>query len=130
MLNVLFDFISLYLFVLTFKMKIKDGSYRNHWNTLVFNHQWEIMSDLNMSHGRYLIFFISIWFHFSHKTENLWLWKSLKYFIIFFDKIMCDSKYVQWKIGWFCFISTVWIHFSHKTDKIWFWKSLKHFKKF
>ena len=28
------DFISLYLFVLTFEMKLKDANDKTHWNTL------------------------------------------------------------------------------------------------
>ena len=46
------DFISLYLFVLTFPMKLKDTNYKSHWNIFVFYNQWKMMSDMNMSHGK------------------------------------------------------------------------------
>ena len=46
------DFVSIYLFVLTFAMKLKSAIYKSHWNVLVFCDQSRIMSDLNMSHGK------------------------------------------------------------------------------
>ena len=45
-----FNFISLYLFVLTFAMKLKDANYKSHWDTLALCDQWKTMSDLNLSH--------------------------------------------------------------------------------
>ena len=73
-------------------------------------------------------FFISIvWLYFSHKTEKFWFWKSLKYFIIFWEKNIWSQIWIYpMKNVWFCFISIVWVHFSHKT-KFWFWKPLKYF---
>ena len=47
-----FNFISLYLLMLTFAMKLKDAYYKNHWNILVLCDQWKMMSDLNMNHER------------------------------------------------------------------------------
>ena len=49
--HVLCDFISLYLIVVTFAMRLKSDNHKSHWNILVFYDQWKIMSDLNMSHG-------------------------------------------------------------------------------
>ena len=37
--RVLFDLISLYLFVLTFTMKLKDANYKSHRNILLFSDQ-------------------------------------------------------------------------------------------
>ena len=48
--HVLFNFISLYLFVLTCAMK--DANYKSHLNTLIFFDKKEIMLDLNMSHKK------------------------------------------------------------------------------
>ena len=45
------DFILLYLFVVTFTMKLKDANYENQWNILVLWDQWKMMSDFNMSNG-------------------------------------------------------------------------------
>ena len=33
-------------------MKLKDENYKSHWNFLVFYDQWNMTSDLNMSHGK------------------------------------------------------------------------------
>ena len=46
------DFVSLYLFVLT--MKLKSANYKSHWNTLALKYfrPGKIMSDLNISHGK------------------------------------------------------------------------------
>ena len=43
---------SLYLFVLTFAVKLKDAYYKCHWNILVFCDQWEMILDLNISHEK------------------------------------------------------------------------------
>ena len=50
--HVPFNFISLFMFVLTFTMKLKDVNYESHWNMLVFCDQWKIKSDLNISHEK------------------------------------------------------------------------------
>ena len=46
--HVQFDSISFYLF---FGMELKDANGKSNWNNLVFWDQWELMSDLNVSHG-------------------------------------------------------------------------------
>ena len=46
--HVQFDSISFYLF---FAMELKDANGKSHWKNLVFWDQWEMMSDLNVSHG-------------------------------------------------------------------------------
>ena len=38
--------------MLIFAMKLKDASYKSHWNILVFCDQWKEMSDLNTSHEK------------------------------------------------------------------------------
>ena len=44
---------SVYLFVFTFAMKLKDINYQSHWNIfVVFCDQWKIMSNLNISHEK------------------------------------------------------------------------------
>ena len=48
--HVSFKFILLYLFLLTFAIRLKDANCRSYWNILAFCHQWKMMSDLNMSH--------------------------------------------------------------------------------
>ena len=106
--HVPFDFISLYLFLLTIAIKLKDTNYKSHWNILVLCGQQKKMSD------------------------KFWFWKSLKCFNIFFDK---KNRWRQiWTCPiekwWFPFISIVWFHFIHKTEKFWFWKLLKHFNIF
>ena len=127
------DFISLYLIVLTFAMRLKSANYKSHWNILVFYNQWKITSDLNMSH-RKMSDFVSIplfGFTLVIKLRNFDFeshWNTL----IFFDKKRYGVRfeYVPWKNVWFCFISIVWVHFSHKTEKFQFWKSLKYFNIF
>ena len=73
--HVRLNFISIYLFVLTLAMKLKDANYKSHWNILVYWDQWKMISDLNMFHGKYVILF-----YFSYKTEKFWFWKSHIFF--------------------------------------------------
>ena len=93
--------ISLYLFVITFAMKLKDTKYKYHWNILVFCDQLKIMSDLNMSHGKCLIL---IHFHCldycSHKPRKFYF-KSYWNTWIYFDKKRYSVRfeYVPWKIS-------------------------------
>ena len=46
------NFISLFLFVLTFAMELKDAKYKSHWIISVFCDEWKIMSDLNVLHEK------------------------------------------------------------------------------
>ena len=55
---VVFNSISVYLFVITFAIKSKYANYKSHWNILVFCDQWNMMSDLNMSHEK-MSYFVS-----------------------------------------------------------------------
>ena len=59
------DFISLYLFALTFAIKLKSANHKSHWNTLVFYNQWKMTSNLNMSHGNMSDFLSFTWFGFT-----------------------------------------------------------------
>ena len=40
------------MFVLAFAMKLKGANYESHWNISVFCDQWNLTSDLKMSHGK------------------------------------------------------------------------------
>ena len=132
--HVPFDFISFYLFVLTFVMKLKDANYKSHWNNWVFCDQWKIMSDLNMSLGKMFDFVSFLLFGF---TLVIYLrnfdFENHSNTLIFFEKKICGLRfaYVPWKNVWFCFISIAWVHFSHnKTEKSRFWNSMKYFNIF
>ena len=119
--NVLFIFISLYLFVLTFAMKLKYANYKSHWNILVFYEQWKMMSDLNMSQEKISDFISFPLFGFMVVIVTL----------IFFDEKERASNLniFHGKNVRFCLISIAWFHFCHKTEKFWFWKSLKFWLK-
>ena len=58
-LHVSCDFISLYLIVLIFAMRLKIANYESYWNVLVFCNQRKIMSDLNIYHDIWNIWFFS-----------------------------------------------------------------------
>ena len=119
----LFSFHFFYLFVLTFAMKLKDTNYKSYWNILVFCHQWEMVSYLNVSYENisgfvsFPMFGLTVViklrkFHFeSH-------WNTIRF------------EYIPRKNDWFCFISIVCVHFSHKTDKCRFCWFLKYFNIF
>ena len=59
------DFISIYLFVLTFPVKLKTTNYKSLWNFLVFYDQWKIISNLNMSHWNMYNFVLFWLFEFT-----------------------------------------------------------------
>ena len=40
------DCFSLYMFVLTFAMKLKSAKCKSNWNILILYNQWKMMSDL------------------------------------------------------------------------------------
>ena len=69
------DFISLYLILLTFAMRLKSVTCKSHWNILVFYDQWKFegkLSYLNMSNGK-MSDFVSIplsWFTLVIKLRN------------------------------------------------------------
>ena len=129
----LIGFISLYLLVLNFAIKLKRVNYKSNWNILVFCDQWKMISDLNISQGKISNFlsFPMFGFTVAIKLRNFDFeshWNTL----IFFDKKRYDVRfeYVPWKYVWFCFISDVWVCFCHKTEKFWFWSSIKYFNIF
>ena len=98
--HILFNFVSLYLFVFTFVFKFKDANYKSHWNIL--NILWPRKNDVRFEYflwkNVWFCFICIAWVHFSHKTEKIWFWKSLKYFNIFCHKTiwrqisMCLTK--------------------------------------
>ena len=126
--HVPFDFISLYLLVLTFSVKLKDANYKSHWNVLVFCGQWKMISDLNMSHEKFCDFVsVQLFGFFGDITDKFYFlnhWNTLT----FFAKKRHDVRfeYVPRKNVWVCLISIVWAHFSHKAEKFRFWKSMKY----
>ena len=111
--HVLFDFTSLYLFVLTFAMK--ETNCKSHWNILVFCDQWKILSDLNMSHGKNFVSFPLFGFTLVIKLRNFDFessWNTL----ILFDKKIYDVRfeYVRWKnnLIWLCPVKQYLIWFN------------------
>ena len=120
----LVQFISLYLFVPIFAVKLKDANYKTHWNISVFSNQWKIMSDLNMSHEKMSHFVLFPLSGFTiNTTEKIsilkgidksfkkWCqaWKCpLKYCLIWF-KLLCLSRIlvISWEIQILNFIKIV-----------------------
>ena len=103
--HALFDFISLYLFALTFAMKLKDANYKSHWKILLFCDQLKIMSDLNMPHEKMSDFdsFVLFGFTLVIKLRNFDFeshWNTL----IFFDKKMISD--------WLCLVKQFLIWFK------------------
>ena len=92
--HILFNFISLYLFVLTFVFKLKNANYKSHW--YILNILWPMKNDVRFEYvlwkNVWFCFICTVWVHFSHKTEKIWFWKSLKYFNIF-DKEKYDVRF-------------------------------------
>ena len=89
------DFFSFSLFGFTLVIKLRNFDFESHWKTLIVFFFLNMVSDINISHEKCLIFFIFIvWVHFSHKTEKFWFWRSLKYFNVFFhNKVwLCPVK--------------------------------------
>ena len=93
----------------------------------------DIVSDLNMPHGKmsYFVSFLLFAFTVVTKLRNFDFeshWNTL----IFFDKKTHGVifEYVPRKNVLICFIFIVWLHFSHKTEQFRFWKSLKYFNIF
>ena len=68
-------FVSLYLFVFTFAMKLKDANSKIHWNIL-----WPVKNDVRFEYVQCKSFwfsFVSIfWVHFICKAEKFWFWKA------------------------------------------------------
>ena len=91
------DFISLYLILLTFAMRLKSANGKSHWNVLIFcDHvRFEYVHYKNV----WFCFVSIVWFHFSHKIENFQLWKSLKYFNMFWFKKLLDLNMSHGKMS-------------------------------
>ena len=79
-LHVPFNFISLYLLLLIFAMKLRIYQLQSHWSNLVFPNQWLIQNSVKKD---WFSFIFIVWAHFNHKTEKFRFRKSLKYFNIF-----------------------------------------------
>ena len=90
--HVPFNFISLYLFVLTFAKKLKDANYKSHWKILVFWNQFKIMSDLNMSHEKMSDFdsFVLFGFTLVKKLRNFDFESHWNTLILFDKKLILD----------------------------------------
>ena len=93
--HVLFGFVSLYLFVLTFAIKLKDACYKSYWNILVFLDQSKIMSDLNMFHEKMSDFVSFPLFGFTLviKLRNFDFESHWNTLIIFVDQRENDARF-------------------------------------
>ena len=95
------------------------------WYFLVLE---DMMSDLNMSHGKKSHFVSFPFFDFTlviilRNFNFVIRWNNLiiaKNYGIRFEYVLCKSV-------WFCFIYIVCVHFSDKTEKYWLLKSLQYF---
>ena len=132
LISVLFDFLSIYLFLLAFAMKsqiliIKVIEILKYFAT---NEKWSHIWMCPMDNVWFYFIFIA-WVNLSHKTEKFWFWNSLKYFIIlWWNRCALDLRMPHGKKVWFCLIFIVWVHFSHKTERFQFWKPVKYFNIF
>ena len=117
------------MFGFTFATKLKGANYKSHRNILVFCNQWNLMSDLNMSHEEISGFISLSLFGFTLVIKLKFLfWKSLKYYNIFNKKNKWRQIWIcPMENVWFCFNSIAWVHFHHKIDICRFRKSLKYF---
>ena len=79
-----FNFISLYLLVLTRPLKLKHAKYLRPMKKDV---RFEYFPWRNV----WFCFTSTVWLHFSYKTEKFWFWKSLKYFNVFDKKGMASD---------------------------------------
>ena len=82
------SFVSFPVFNFTLVMKLRKFDFKSRWNTLII--LTKIIYDVSFEYVRWKnvwFSFISIvWVHFTHQTEKLWFWKSLKYFSLFIQK--------------------------------------------
>ena len=118
------DFVSFFLFVLTFTIKLSDGNFKPDWGIARFCDLRTMMLDLSMSHDTMSDFvsFFCVCTYFCHENEKFGFSISLKYFL---NKKKW-LEYVLWKDVWFCFTSLVCTCFCHETERFWFYKSLKY----
>ena len=99
------SFVSFPVFHFTLVMKLRKFDFKSRWNTLII--LTKIIYDVSFEYVRWKnvwFSFISIvWVHFTHKTEKLWFWKSLKYFSFFMQKKKCQIWICPVKQGliWF-----------------------------
>ena len=84
----LLDFVSFPLFGLTLVKKTGNFDFESHWNTIIFfdkRRYWVRFKYLPWKNVWFcFIFIVSV--HFSHKTDKLRFWKSLKYFNFIWSK--------------------------------------------
>ena len=127
------DFISLYLFVLTFAMKLKSANCKSNWNISVFYDQWK-MSDLTMSHGQMSDFVSFPLFGFTLVTKlRNFDFESHWNTLVFFDKkkdIVSDLNMSHGKMSDFVLFPLFGFTLIIKLRNFDFWKSLKHFNIF
>ena len=124
-----FGFTLLYLFVLTFAMKLRNANRKIYLNIWFFasNEKWCQIWIYPLEKCDFVSFSLSE-FTLVIKLRNF-DFESHRNTLIFFDKRRYSVRfqYVLWKNVWFSLIFIVWVDFSHKTEKFWFWKSLKYF---
>ena len=118
-----FTFISLYLLLLTFEMKLKNTNNKSLLNISAFCDQWKMMPNLNMSHEKMSNYVSFSLFGFTvvikqGKCNFECHWNTL----IFFDKkyMASDWNTSHWKmpdfvsLSWFMFTLVIKLHFSHR----------------
>ena len=114
------DFVLFPFFEFTLVIELGNFDFERHWNILIYFNKKKIWRRLeHVSRKNVWFCFISIvWIYFSHKTEQIWFWKSLKYFnishhkndirLIWF-KLRCLSSIlsISWEIRILNFIKTI-----------------------
>ena len=106
------DFLSFYLFVLSLVMELKNASYKNHWNYLVFCGQGKMMSDIcpikkcaSLFHFYRLSLTLTVRLRNFHCESH---WNT----VIFFDlKKKVKFDYVLSNNVWFCISLAVCVQF-------------------
>ena len=103
--NLPLNCISVYLFVLSFAMKLRDANYKSHWNSFsyfVTNEKWCQIWIRPMEKCLILFHFYCLG-HFSHKMKKFWFWKLLKYFNNFCQKNIMTSDLNTPMVKWLIF---------------------------
>ena len=122
------DFISLYLIVFTFPVRLKNANYKSLkcfsiLRPMKNNVRFEYVPWKNVC----FCFIPMVWVHFSHRIKKSRFWKSLKYFKYVLIKKRCHIWIYPMGKCLILFHFHFWVHFSHKIEKFRFWKSLKYY---
>ena len=114
--HVLFGFISFYLFVLNFAMKLKNANHKSHWNNLVFIDQWNLKSNLSMAHGKISDFVSSPLFGFTLviKLRNVDFESHWNTSMFFDKKNDVRFEYAPSNSVWSGLSFVAWVNFGNK----------------